>query len=311
MYVKDTWRFKYKNEIEIKFLGKFGRKGEKRAKRVKATPEQIKKQNQKNKEKNMHRLIQANFDEGDLWVTLKYPKGYRPGIEEIKKDKSDFLKALRKEYKKRKEQFKWIIRVEIGKRGGVHMHLLVNRCWSGHTDLLIQKCWKYNAHTETVHEDVEKLAEYIVKPLPEEAKNVDFALHESDFREKCQKNPNKGEKRGQKSTKNVDFALHESTFTENVKKSQKNDPKNAENVDFALAEKRSIFKTYSCSRNLERPKPERKIYTRYTVEKMIRDGIKPQKGYAVIKDSIYSGINPYTGYSYLHYQERRLRTCKT
>ena len=85
MYWKDIWRFKNSVEYEIKYKGKYGAKGEKRAKRKKATPEQIKMQNQRNREKNVRRLIKANFGENDYWITLKYPKGTRLKIEDVKK----------------------------------------------------------------------------------------------------------------------------------------------------------------------------------------------------------------------------------
>ena len=50
-YRKDVWHFPGSNEYEYKFIGNYGAKGEKRHKRQKATQEQIRKQNQRNKEK--------------------------------------------------------------------------------------------------------------------------------------------------------------------------------------------------------------------------------------------------------------------
>ena len=49
MYNRDRWIFSNSIETEYKFAGKYGAKGEKRAKRKKATPEQMAKQNQINK----------------------------------------------------------------------------------------------------------------------------------------------------------------------------------------------------------------------------------------------------------------------
>ena len=46
MYWKDTYEFLNSNDIEYKWEGKYGAKGEKRQKKKKATPEQMKKQNQ-------------------------------------------------------------------------------------------------------------------------------------------------------------------------------------------------------------------------------------------------------------------------
>ena len=42
-YRKDVWRFPGSNEYEYKFIGNYGAKGEKRHKKQKASPEQIRK----------------------------------------------------------------------------------------------------------------------------------------------------------------------------------------------------------------------------------------------------------------------------
>ena len=84
-YWLDTFRFSNSTEYEIKWAGKYGAKGEKRTARHKATPEQMKKQNQINREKYVRRLIKANFFPDDLWITLKYPKGKRKPLFKVKK----------------------------------------------------------------------------------------------------------------------------------------------------------------------------------------------------------------------------------
>lgn len=70
-------------------------------------------------------------------------------------------------------------------------------------------------------------------------------------------------------------------------------------------EDRKKLVKYSCSRNLIRPEPERKEFKRRTVQKMLTEGIKPTEGYYIVTDSIETGVNPYTGMSYIHYRERR------
>lgn len=170
-YRKDKWEFLNSNEYEYKYAGKYGAKGEKRAKRKKATPEQIKKQNQSNREKKMRRLMKRNFFPGDLWCTLKYPKGKRIPLGEIKKHLERFLKLMRKEYKKANDIFKFIYRMEIGEQGGIHIHILVNRLRNTDTDLLIQQCWEHGrVNYQSIYEQggYKKLANYIVKPPTEE-----------------------------------------------------------------------------------------------------------------------------------------------
>ena len=55
-----------------------------------------------------------------------------------------FLQRLRYRYKKLEDVLKYIYRIEIGKRGGIHVHILLNRtkCSKG-TDTLIAECWTF------------------------------------------------------------------------------------------------------------------------------------------------------------------------
>lgn len=171
MYRLYKYVFPNSIEYEYKYMGNYGARGEKRAKKSKATPEQIKKQNQRNREKKMRRLIKANFRPGDIWGTLKYPKGSRKGIDEVKEDLRTFLSDMRRAYKKREEPFKFIYRMEIGERGGIHIHILLNRLESDPADLLIERCWKKGRVFYTpIYEagGYEELAEYIVKQPNEE-----------------------------------------------------------------------------------------------------------------------------------------------
>lgn len=160
-------------EYEIRFNGHYGAKGEKRAPKVKRTKEQIKRQNQINKENRVRRVIQANFYPNDYWITLNYPAGTRKPYKDVKEDFDKFLRVLRKEYKTRGEPLKYVYRVEIGKHGGIHIHLLINRIYGA--DLLVRKCWKWRVHFEHLYEDegYSRLAEYLTKELPEETKKYE------------------------------------------------------------------------------------------------------------------------------------------
>ena len=173
-------------EYEIKHKGRYGAKGEKRAPKRKTTPEQIKKQNLWNKVNRIRRILQLNFYPNDIWLTIKYPKGTRKRLDEVKKDITKFQNKLREDYKKRGEQLKWIRRIEIGKNGGIHAHYVINRIWGA--ELLIQKNWIDGyCHYENIRTEsgMSALAEYIAKPVPEVVEQMSFDFIDSHDIKRC------------------------------------------------------------------------------------------------------------------------------
>lgn len=157
-------------ETEIKYSGRYGKKGEKRAPKKKATPEQIKKQNHWIKVKYLRRLIALNFVPYDYWCTLKYPKGTRKSVEVVQNDVKKFIDRLRSRYKKEGIPLKYVYRIEIGKRGGIHVHIIINRL-PNKGDKLIQEKWTLGRVNFTNLYDrggYADLAEYMAKEPPEE-----------------------------------------------------------------------------------------------------------------------------------------------
>lgn len=180
-YKRKKYTFKDSIEYEYVYKGRYGAKGEKRAPKKKATKEQIAKQNQRNRENTLRRVIKLNFIEGDLWICIKYPKGYRPSLEQVEKDMEHFRNNVGYAYKKRGSPFKWIHRLEVGKRGGIHAHMILNRIEGA--DLILEQKWRailkkcgfpekkaagmINYSSIYGEGDYKDLAEYIVKQ-PEE-----------------------------------------------------------------------------------------------------------------------------------------------
>ena len=250
MYKLDIFRFPTSTEYEYKFVGNYGAKGEKRSPKHQRTAEEIAKQNQYQRRKTVRHLIKANFHEGDYWTTLTYPKDESRTIEEITKDMSRFLASLRYQYKKTGTPCKYIYRIEIGSRGGIHAHIILNRIPD--LDIIIRKCWIHGkTHNELLDDGTyEDLADYIVKPPTDQQKKL------------------------------------LKTFDEEAKKLIK----------------------YSCSRNLERPVPETKEFSRRTMHQIFNHDLIPERGYYIDKNSIRRGVNVFTGTGYLYYQEIKLKT---
>ena len=180
MYQQKVWRSENRIEHAVYWKGKCGARGEKRAKKQKATPEQIKKQNQINRINTLARTISLNFYPNDYWTCLKYRAGTRKSIEDVKKDFRLFRDRMSREYRKRGEEFKYIYRIELGKRGGIHIHILFNRIWGA--DILCQGNWPGElCNFEPLREkgDYKQLASYICKPLPEDPEEGQLSIFEN------------------------------------------------------------------------------------------------------------------------------------
>lgn len=218
----------------------YGAPGEKRGKKQKRTPEDIRRQNERNRWRRIQRLILNNFRQGDWHLILKYRPGERPETYgEAKRHRKKFLDRMRKEYKKAGIHFKWIAVTERGKKGQVlHHHLVIQDIHREGIDTvqLVKKLWSYgNEFFVSLYEDgeYEKLAEYIVK------------AEDREEGEWC---------------------------------------------------------TYSRSRNLVPPKKTVETVRR----RSWRDPPVAPRGWYVVKDSVYNGMNPVTGYPYQHYTLKKL-----
>lgn len=243
-------------EVEIYFKGSCGRKGEELAKRRKPSKEEMDAANHRHRIKKIRWKIQANFRPDDLFLTLKPRKGCGWTLEDLIEARIKFIRVLKTLYKKHGVELKYIYRQEIGERGGLHFHLLVNDAGISLSEIkgLWQKYGGYTVNAQPLRDEggYEDLAEYIVKEPPAKIK-------------------------GQIT------------------------------MDSYKLDKLS---RYGCSRNLIEPETETKVYTKKTVEEIIRYGVKADEGYYLDKDSVYIGVNPYTGYSYIFYRQHKIRSAE-
>lgn len=81
----------------------------------------------------------------------------------------------------------------------------------------------------------------------------------------------------------------------------KNEKTQKKYVDEGVLDHEIAETNFSTSRNMPLPEPKTKILYRWPKEP------KPPKGYYIVKDSFYEGINKATGFPYRHYEMIRIR----
>ena len=136
----------------------------KRRKRCKPTSEIQERLNRKNAEKKLTRLVHNNFTADDLALHLTYRE--EPADEEqAQRDLQNFIRRLKRRYKKAGIELKYISCTEFGKTSGrAHHHLIIS---GGYDRDEIEKAWGlgYSNTKRLQFEDdgVTGLAHYIAK----------------------------------------------------------------------------------------------------------------------------------------------------
>ena len=156
-------------EIQRYAFGMFGAPGKERSPRSAKQTEAARKKNRKNRARLIQRLMLCNFKPGDLHVILQYRKDDRPetfteGVERLR----TFIRRIRKYYRERGFELKYIAVTERGKRRAVlHHHIILETIDENalHTLPAITACWDGYVKTSVMYEDgnFEKLAEYLTK----------------------------------------------------------------------------------------------------------------------------------------------------
>lgn len=125
--------------------------------------------NERNARLRFRRLLQANFDKGDLVMTLTYAGTYIPTEEEAHQHIAEYLRAIRK-YRERRGMpgLKYLYVIEAGGQGGrekrVHHHVVMSRM---DRDTAEQIWGRGRANSRTLQPDadgsLDGLAHYITK----------------------------------------------------------------------------------------------------------------------------------------------------
>lgn len=129
-----------------------------RHKKEKPSPEKLKKLNKRKAAERLRWIMNTNFKDGDLLLTLDFYKNKPVDSQEMQVMTA---KAFRK-MKKLNKDVKYIYVKEIGKRGGRHVHAVI----SGLSLADIQKAWTYgSAHATPLFSDGQyrKIADYFTK----------------------------------------------------------------------------------------------------------------------------------------------------
>lgn len=177
-YIKEEMRFKNAWEIREYHTARYGAPGQERVKRKKPTPEQMELVNRLNRERVARWKLREHFDVDDYFSLLTYGKQERPpDMEAAKEDFRKFIRAVRREYKKRGVVLKWMRNIEVGTRGGWHVHIILNRIPD--TDIILRAAWGHGkVVSQLLYEKGEfaQLAAYITK-----TPKTDSRLTQSDY----------------------------------------------------------------------------------------------------------------------------------
>lgn len=169
MYVRKTYDLGHVIQVEKYYPGNYGAPGVPRERRRKRTPEDIRKQNEQNRIRNLQRLILANFHDGDWHLVLTFRKDLRPADhQEAKQRIQKFLRDMRSAYKRAGHELKYIYIIEQGSRGAWHFHLILEDITEPElkTKTMVRKFWPYGQTYFTPlydYGEYEQLADYLVK----------------------------------------------------------------------------------------------------------------------------------------------------
>ena len=155
--------------LEVEIFPLFGRENAGRARAAKRnlTPERVQRNNEERSKRKLIQLIDANFDERDIHLTLTY-QGTPPEYEKAQADVKNFLRAVkRKREKMGLDPLKYIYTIEgndDGTRERIHVHMVMN---GGVDRQELEEIWGKgyaNAdHLQPNENGLEALARYITK----------------------------------------------------------------------------------------------------------------------------------------------------
>ncbi len=127
--------------------------------------------NEKNSKKNFIRLVESNFTQDDLFITLKY-KGNPPGSAQLKKDFQNFIRRLKYNCKKEGLPEPVYMAVSHDSTARPHHHIILNKySWD-----FIKSLWnKGSVHISNLEYDSEYGFMQVSKYIMNEKNNNTFS----------------------------------------------------------------------------------------------------------------------------------------
>lgn len=116
-------------EIEKYYAPRSYARGEQRLPRKAPTREEQRRVNYRQAVKTLRRLMNANFDNTSLYLTMDYIKEQGRDYatpEEMREDLRRFMRKLRAKYKKRGKELRYISVKAIGQRSARHFHMVLS-----------------------------------------------------------------------------------------------------------------------------------------------------------------------------------------
>lgn len=161
-YIKEVCMAGKTVEIDKYYSVRYHPKGEKRAQKENPSSEAVRRNNLRRAVKQLRRLMNANFVDGDYLVRLDFFKEKPKDSMEMQALMAKAIRKLKNEFRKTGKELKYIYVKEVGPKGSRHIHMMMNKCDSD----IIRKCWPHGGiHIDplTSNGQYAKIAEYFLK----------------------------------------------------------------------------------------------------------------------------------------------------
>ena len=155
--------------LEVEIYPLFGREttGRLRAEKKNMTPADVQRNNEERSRRRLVQLLDANFDERDLHLTLTYA-GTPPTYQQAQKDVKNFLRAVKRRREKTGlDELKYVYTIEGNEDGSkerIHIHMVINGGIDrGELEEIWGKGYANADHLQPNENGLEALGRYITK----------------------------------------------------------------------------------------------------------------------------------------------------